>query len=99
MEFDKEMDMCDLDPSKICDSCEKCLGLDSKDYREIKIDGVVDQETASLNEFDEYNIFDLESASKYDKESTDEYEFIEDIDEIRDILYEENDEKSNNQDA
>ncbi|MEF9934840.1 MAG: hypothetical protein RSA01_07370 [Clostridium sp.] len=99
MEFNNELDICDLDPSKICDSCEKCLGIDTKDYREIRIDGVVDEDTASLNEFDEYNIFNLEEVEEEDTDATNEYEFIEDIEEIRDILYEENEENSNNQDA
>ncbi len=33
-------DTCDLDPSKICDNCEKCLGLD-KDYRAIRITEII----------------------------------------------------------
>ncbi|MEF9951200.1 MAG: hypothetical protein RR840_07320 [Clostridium sp.] len=99
MEFDKELDICDLDSNKLCNSCEKCLGIDVKDYREIKIDGVVDEETASLNEFDEYNMFDLESGSVEDSDATDEYEFLEDIEELRDILYDDSDENTNNQDA
>ena len=37
-EIDEEIidDTCDIDPSKICDSCGKCLESES-DYRAIKI--------------------------------------------------------------
>ena len=31
--------MCDLDPEKVCDSCGKCIEIDS-DYAEIEIDSV-----------------------------------------------------------
>ena len=33
-------DRCDLDPNKICDNCEKCLGLD-KNYKIIKITKII----------------------------------------------------------
>ena len=36
-------DYCDLDPSKICDNCEKCLGLD-KNYKIIKITKIITNE-------------------------------------------------------
>ncbi len=35
-----ECDYCDLNPVKLCDNCGKCLDLE-KEYREIKIDGVI----------------------------------------------------------
>ena len=41
-----ECNLCDLDPSKVCDNCKKCIGLDNnKDtqYRAIKIDGILDE--------------------------------------------------------
>ena len=34
-----ECDMCDLDPSKICDNCGKCL--DIRDDTVIKIDRII----------------------------------------------------------
>ena len=34
-----ECDRCDLDPSKICDNCMKCVRGDA-DYRGIEIDGI-----------------------------------------------------------
>lgn len=34
-----ECNMCDLDPEKICDNCEKCIDVDS-DYAEIEIESV-----------------------------------------------------------
>ncbi len=36
-----ECEFCDLDPTKICDNCEKCLGLDGKKYNEVKIDKII----------------------------------------------------------
>ncbi|MCD8309384.1 MAG: hypothetical protein LUD19_05950 [Clostridia bacterium] len=37
-----ECEMCDLDPSKVCDNCGKCL--DIKEFAVIKIDGIVDSD-------------------------------------------------------
>lgn len=37
-----ECNLCDLDPSKICDNCGKCIGLDgSMEYRALKVDGII----------------------------------------------------------
>ena len=33
-----ECEFCDLDPSKICDNCGKCVQMD--DYYTLKIDGI-----------------------------------------------------------
>jgi len=41
-----ECDRCDLDPSKLCDNCMKCMG-DEVDFRAITIAGI------QLNENDE----------------------------------------------
>lgn len=42
-----ECNMCDLDPTKVCDNCGKCIGLDhtdkSPEYRAIKVDGIIDE--------------------------------------------------------
>ena len=40
-----ECNLCDLDPSKVCDNCKKCIGLgdSSPEYRAIKIDGIIDE--------------------------------------------------------
>ena len=41
-----ECNLCDLDPSKVCDNCKKCIGLDNNEdtqYRAIKIDGILDE--------------------------------------------------------
>ncbi len=35
-----ECEFCDLDPTKICDNCGKCIETD-KEYNEIKIDAIV----------------------------------------------------------
>ena len=36
-----ECEFCDLDPTKICDNCEKCLNIDNKKYNELKIDKII----------------------------------------------------------
>ena len=38
-----EDDTCDLDPTKICDNCEKCLEL-NKNYKIIKITKIITNE-------------------------------------------------------
>ena len=37
-----ECDKCDLDPSKICDSCGKCIEL-TKNYEIIKITKIIEK--------------------------------------------------------
>ncbi len=39
-----ECDRCDLDPSKICDNCMKCIRGEA-DYRGIRIDGIFVERT------------------------------------------------------
>lgn len=37
-----ECNLCDLDPTKICDNCGKCIGMDGRyEYRALKVDGIV----------------------------------------------------------
>lgn len=78
-----ECNICDLDPSKLCDSCGKCIGLeDGKDYAELNIDGVFDEEWEAEDYITEGEPID----SIYDdNEETQnyEYEFIEDIPELK----------------
>ena len=39
--------ICDLDPSKICDNCGKCIGLNGElEYLAVKVDGIITAETA-----------------------------------------------------
>jgi len=39
-----ECDICDLDPSKICDNCCKCIDKDA-DFKSIEIDEIVEDES------------------------------------------------------
>ena len=43
-----ECNLCDLDPSKICDNCGKCIGLgggvDAPEYRALKVDGIITED-------------------------------------------------------
>lgn len=37
--------ICDLDPSKICDNCGKCIGLNGDlEYLAIKVDGIITED-------------------------------------------------------
>ena len=50
-----ECNLCDLDPSKVCDNCGKCIGLGSDlEYRAIKIDGIIDDRVDASDYLDEY---------------------------------------------
>lgn len=78
-------DICDLDSSKLCDNCGKCIGLDSADYGEIEIEGILDDEyqvddyISSKEELDKLHRMD----SNLKKERAGDYDFIEDIPELR----------------
>jgi len=40
-----ECNICDLDPSKICDNCGKCIGLGGDtEYRAIRVDGIIGED-------------------------------------------------------
>lgn len=77
-----ECDVCDLDPNKICNSCGKCIGLDESDYRKVVIEGIIDGE----DEVEEYILENDKLTSQSDAEvkTFSEYDFIEDIPELRD---------------
>ena len=50
-----ECNMCDLDPSKVCDNCGKCIGMDnSLEYRAIKVDGIIDDRVNVSDYLDEF---------------------------------------------
>lgn len=53
-----ECDICDLNPNKICDNCEKCLDID-KEYREYKLESLgyddIDNETYGCRHGDSHN--------------------------------------------
>ena len=49
--FDRECiecgdcNLCDLDPTKVCDNCGKCIGMDSGfDFRAIRVDGIIGED-------------------------------------------------------
>ena len=46
-----ECNICDLDSSKVCDNCGKCIGLNGDlEYLAVKIDGIID-ETMDSSEY------------------------------------------------
>lgn len=64
---------CDLDPNKICDNCMKCLEISDVDYKEISIDGIIEE-----TEYDDY-IYDEETLNSDDDEIFNESIYIDDI--------------------
>ncbi|MBZ4663484.1 MAG: hypothetical protein JG776_1187 [Caloramator sp.] len=69
-----ECNICDLAPNKICDNCMQCLDVNKYDYKEIHIDGIIEEE-----DYDDY-IYDEEIL-----EQEDDYSILKDsiyIDEI-----------------
>ncbi len=54
---------CDLDPTKICDNCFRCLELDGQDYAEIPIAHVYTEvDETAFEASGEYYVPDLEHA-------------------------------------
>ncbi len=41
-----ECEFCDLDPTKICDNCGKCLEMEGKEYNSIQITGITGNDEA-----------------------------------------------------
>lgn len=40
-----DCNICDLDPSKICDNCGKCIGLNGDlEYLAVKVDGIITED-------------------------------------------------------
>lgn len=67
-------DFCDLDKSKICDNCCKCLQKEGIDVEAVKIDGIaksVDENEMIINELNEG---DLEAGESSETHILDEYE-------------------------
>lgn len=48
-----ECNICDLDPNKICDNCEKCLHLSDADYKGVVIDEILSEKDYTKNDEDE----------------------------------------------
>lgn len=72
-----ENDTCDLNIAKICDSCGKCLELDSVDFKIIRIDGLAPEGI----EVDEYILQDetLNKDETLEENDLFDVEYIEDI--------------------
>lgn len=81
----RECDICDLNSEKFCDSCGMCLNLSDTGYGEIKIDGILDDDS----EVEEYILTKEEFNAMHGMdeqlkaERAGDYEFIEDIPELR----------------
>ena len=74
-----EDDICDLDGTKICDNCEKCLHIGEEDYMEIQIDGVIKDDEELFLEYEDFELYSDENTT----EEEFPYEFIEDNEELR----------------
>lgn len=73
-------DNCDLDPSKLCDSCGKCLEDQTEDYKVVRIDGIVKDEKVGID-LDEYLLED--ETLNDDTDNIDDVMF--DVDYLEDI--------------
>ena len=75
-------DTCDLNISKICDSCGKCLELDSVDFKIIRIEGLATEEI----EVDDYILQEdtLNKDENYEENDLFDVEYIEDIPSLKD---------------
>ena len=45
-----ECEYCDLDETKICDNCGKCLNPEGKEYFEVKIDEIILDDKQNKND-------------------------------------------------
>lgn len=77
----EENDLCDLDKTKVCDNCEKCLGITESDYMEIKLDGVIKESAEFFKEYEDFEVFSEKHSSEEDLIR--DYEFLEDHEELR----------------
>lgn len=84
-DFNKENydsdDTCDLNITKICNSCGECLELGKNDYRIVRVDGLAEEDI----DIDEYILEDNTLNDDSNKEENDmlDEEYIEDIPELR----------------
>lgn len=75
--------ICDLNPEKLCDNCGKCLE-DNKDYIEIKIDGILDNEEEISDYIYDEAIENMDDEFEYDDEDAfNDSLYIEDIPELK----------------
>ena len=58
-----ECDICDLDSSKICDNCCKCIDTDA-DYRGVYIDDIIDNDVENDSEDIDLEKFDADVTEK-----------------------------------
>jgi hypothetical protein len=81
--YDDYDDTCDLNPNKICDNCEKCLEIDGVDYEEVIIEGFLEDES-EVEEYLTENWIEKSSIENgCSEEENYEYEYIEDIPELK----------------
>lgn len=78
--------ICDLDPKKKCNNCGKCLELEGYDTRAIKLDEIIEDK----EEIKEYqNSKDAENKDENKDEDPADWEFIDDIKDLKQIMEDE----------
>ncbi|MCX7903987.1 MAG: hypothetical protein N2486_05705 [Caloramator sp.] len=80
-----DCNMCDLVEGKMCDNCGKCLELNS-DYKEILIDGIIEDES----EIDDY-LYE-ENTLDFEEEAQEDILYIEDIPKLKEKFSKDNNE-------
>lgn len=80
-----ECEVCDLNPKKKCNNCGKCLELEGYDIRAIKIEDIF-EDNHELEEYEEND--KLHDGDKDMSEDEIEWDLIDDIKEIKDLMEE-----------
>jgi hypothetical protein len=70
---------CDLNVTKLCDSCGKCLELDKSDFRVVRIEGIAPRDL----EIDEYILEEATLDENIEEDNTFDALYIEDIPVLR----------------
>lgn len=78
-----ECDICDLNLKKKCNNCGKCLELEGYDIKAIKIEDIF-EDSKELNEYEENDKLHKDSNNISEEEI--EWDLIDDIKEIKDLM-------------
>jgi hypothetical protein len=91
-----DCDICDLDKNKTCNNCGKCLQLEGMDIKAIRIDEISEEpyefteeikvtEEALEKDNDDYTFLEEDIEAEL-HENNDEWELIDDIDGLEEVL-------------
>lgn len=87
-----ECDRCDLNPDKICNNCGTCLKLEGYDIRSIQIDEIMDDDDKNIDLEEDGYVMEKQAKSEVDEDDP-EWEFIDDIKDISELIKEQKNNK------